>query len=286
MSVTSRLCIPELVQRQHDVGGLFVQEVSPAKQGTSGALILVPGGFHGYWAFEAWMGVLACGGWSCYAMSLRGHTGSRPLTEKEWTSIRVADYVADLHSVQDWIGSPVAMLGHSMGGLITQLGALDRDTLALVLVSSVGPGQLGSIRDPFPTDRPLVFERDFARRLWFHKVDDSTFNRFYARLSSESPSVLNDYSDGSIYVDADRVDCPVLAIGGEHDATPVHAAHRIAEFYRGDYVVVPDVGHNLMYEPGGRGVAQLIVRWLSRKAGRSPLERLLDDPEDMGPELR
>lgn len=269
-------------RRDHDVDGLFVREVSPAPGGRAGSVLAVPGGFHGWWVFERWMPVLAAGGWACYAMSLRGHSDSYPLAEHEWTRLRLADYVADVTAVSRWIDGPVVLLGHSMGGLLAQLAALERPAAALVLVSSVGPGQLGAIRPPLPTDRALRYERQEARALWFHDVDEETFESVWSRLSPESPSVLNEYSDGSVRIEPARIEAPVLAVGGELDATPVHRAERIAGFYGGDYLVVPGVGHTLMYEAGGEGVAQLVVRWLARNSDlRSPFEQALVSPGEV-----
>lgn len=273
------LAVVDLHEGEHEVDGLYVKEVSPRPDGAAGALLAVPGAFHGAWAFERWLPVLAAGGWRSFSMSLRGHTGSYTLRDQEWTSLRVEDYAADVRRVQRWIGAPVVLLGHSMGGIVAQRAAEAGDVAGLVLLCAVGPGQLGAMRGPVPAERPLHMERAAARAAWFYDVGEDTFDSVYRRLGPESPTVRNEYSSGALRIDAARVRCPVLAIGAERDGTPVPRAERIAAFYGGEAVVVPGAGHDLMFEDRGQGVAQLIVRWLARSVAlRSPLEGLLTRP--------
>lgn len=254
---------PKLVITDHLVDGLFVKEVAPALPGGPATpLLMVHGGLHGWWAWERWMGLLAASGWRCLAMSLRNHTGSREVPQAEFLTLTVADYVADVHAVMRWLGTRPVLMAHSMGGIVVQKAAEAMPVAGLVLVCSVGPGQLGGIRPPLPLDRPYVHEPASARALWFREIDDAAFEAFYPRLVPESPSVLNDYSGGKVPVARDRITCPVLAVGGALDRTPVHRAPEIARFYGGDCLVVADAPHNLMMEAASLPVAVRIGEWL------------------------
>ena len=69
------------------------------------------------------------------------------------------------------------------------------------------------------------------------------------------------------YVNAVRVDCPVLCVGGGRDRV-VHAetVHRVAEKYRdmATDIVFPDRGHMLLLEEGWEEVADTCLDWLAQ----------------------
>jgi pimeloyl-ACP methyl ester carboxylesterase len=265
---------PALIERDHVVDGLFVKEVSPALQGGPPTpLLLVHGGLHGWWAWQAWMGLLAAAGWRCFAMSLRNHTDSHRVPDATYFNLKVADYVADVEAVLDWLGEGAVLIGHSMGGIVVQKTAEARPAAALVLVCSVGPGQLGGIRPKLPTDRGFMLDPTAARALWFKEIDDAAFADFHRRLVPESPGVLNDYSGGGVGVERARIACPVLAIGAEFDRTPVHRAPAIAAYYGCDCLVVAGAAHNLMMESASLPVAIRITEWLLRHVEGPALPR-------------
>ncbi|MGH7212837.1 MAG: alpha/beta hydrolase, partial [Acetobacteraceae bacterium] len=225
-------------------------------------LLFVHGGLHGWWAWERWMGYFAAAGWRCYAMSLRNHTGSRAVATEAYLRLTVRDYADDVRTVAQWLDRPPVLVGHSMGGIVVQKAAVETRVAGLVLVGSVGPGQLGRIRDPLPADRPLMFDKAHCRDLWFSEIDELSLAAFHARLVPESPGVLNDYSGGGISIARDRITCPVLVIGGEFDATPVHRPREIAAFYTCPCLVVPNAAHNLMMESAALPVAMRLNEWL------------------------
>ncbi len=260
---------PRLLIREHVIDGLFMKEVRPAVPGgLATPLLMVHGGLHGWWAWESWLGFFATAGWPCFAMSLRNHTGSYAVPEEAYLRLTTADYAADAHTVMRWIGKPAVLLGHSMGGIVVQKAAEAMPAAALVLLAAVGPGQLGKIRDPLPVDRPFAPDKATLRTMWFREIEDGAFTRFHARLVPESPGVLNDYSGGGVPIDRAAIACPVLAIKGEFDNTPVHPAPDIAAFYGGDAMVVPGAAHNLMMESPSLPVAITDQPMAARQAGR------------------
>lgn len=185
----------------------------------------------------------------------------------DYLALTPADYAADVLRVLDHVAPRAALLGHSMGGLVAQLVAERYPLRALVLVSSVGPGQLGPMRTMrYPTDRPVTVSRDQAREQWFHHISEAALDAVMARLSPESPTVVNAYSDGSIHVDTDSIHCPVLVVGPEEDRSPVHDARRIADLYGVTPLLVPDVGHDMMLEDAGLHIASAIAAWLDTRA--------------------
>ncbi|MFD4413515.1 alpha/beta fold hydrolase [Streptomyces sp. NPDC058476] len=249
----------------HDVQGLLVREARDSEAGEErGKILLVPGSLHGSWAFERWMPGLARSGWTPLAMSFVNHTGSRDVSAEEYLALTPAHYADAVMTVLESLaGHGAVLLGHSMGGLVAQIVAQHYRLKALVLVSSVGPGQLGPIRaTPFPTDRPVTVSRAQARDQWFHNISDRALDSVIARLSPESPSVINAYSDGSTHIDTGAIRCPVLVVGPDEDRSPVHDARRIAGLYGVTPLLIPDVGHDMMLEDGGQTAASAITSWL------------------------
>ncbi len=251
-----------LVQRHHTVHGLFVSEAAPKTPKYPTPLVMIPGSSHGWWAYEEWLPFFAERGWMSYALSLRNHTGSYAVPEEEYLQLRVHDYVTDVLQGLDWVRTPVALMGHSMGGIVAQKVAELVDLKALILVAPVGPGQLGPMNTPVPPDRPLMPDAATARRNWFHNISDERFAAIYERLSPESPSVLNEYRTGKIPVNRSKIHCPIMVIDGEFDHSGVRDPRAVARFYDATYFLALDARHDLMLEPVAAEVAETIEKWL------------------------
>ena len=245
------------------VDGLFVKGISriePTYLKTP--ILMVHGACHGWWAYHKWLPFFAAAGWKAYSMSLRNHTGSYSTLEERYQKLAVDDYAEDVLKVLTWFDRPAILIGHSMGGITVQKAAEQANLQALILLASVGPGQLGAIRDPLPSDQTVMFSPEQARKMWFYKIDDQAFNAIYQQLVPESASVMNHYSSGNVKIDRSKIRCPIFVIGAEHDQTVVHNFQSIADFYTGDRLIVSDAGHDFMLEPVAIDVAISINHWL------------------------
>jgi pimeloyl-ACP methyl ester carboxylesterase len=250
-------------ETDNTVDGLFVKEVSRIEPTClKTPILMVHGACHGWWAYHKWLPFFAAAGWRVYSMSLRNHTGSYSVPEDRYLKLAVDDYAEDVLKVLTWIDQPAILMGHSMGGITVQKAAELADLRALILLATVGPGQLGAIRDPLPADSTFLFSPEQAREIWFHKIDDPSFDVIYQQLVPESVSVMNHYSGGEVRINRSKIRCPILAVGAEHDRTVVHNFQLIAEFYSCDRLFVPEAGHDFMLEPAAIDVAIRINHWL------------------------
>jgi pimeloyl-ACP methyl ester carboxylesterase len=253
-----------VAQKNHTIQGLFTKEYVPTQRLSKAvSILMIHGGCHGWWAFEKWGPHFADKGWKVFASSLRNHTDSYSIPTAQYIKLSLKDYVDDVFTVVRWIDGPFILLGHSMGGLIAQKLAEITEPQALVLVSSVGPGQLGKMRDPYPEDSPIVVDAVTARALWFHDINDAEFDSISQRLVPESTSVVNEYSGGHVKVNRAAITCPILVTGGEEDVSPVHKQQSIAEFYGIEHTLFPNCGHDLMLERRAFKAADFIDEWLT-----------------------
>jgi pimeloyl-ACP methyl ester carboxylesterase len=265
------------------VDGLHVLHVAPgapaARKAAAPArppLLLVHGSGHGAWCWELWLERLPALGWEAFALSLRNHPGSRTLDRETFLKrTSVEDYADDVAAVARQIGRPCAVVGHSMGGIVVQRFAARQlaaggALAALVLLASVGPGQLGPIREaPMSTDVPFELAPEVAAKRYFHNTEPTVLKRALERLCPESPAVTNQYSlSPGVPIAPGEITCPLLAVTAEHDHTPVPKVRRIAEYYGGDWLHDEDDGHDVMLEAGWAALLERILAWLDGHAGR------------------
>lgn len=255
-----------LIDQDHMVGGLFVKECRPLNPTqTATPILMAHGSSHGWWAWRKWQPFFAAAGWPTYALSFRNHLGSDAVAESEYLTLGIQAYVDDLVAVMDWLGAPVVLMGHSLGGIVAQKAAEGRDVAGLVLAASIGPSQIGVQRPgPMPPlDKPVMPSKAEARSRWLHDPwPDDRFEEFYACLAPESPGVLAWSGSGRTEVDPAQIDCPILVVGGAEDRSYVPQAERLAKVYGADWFEQPDVGHDMMLEAGAIDVAQGVNRWL------------------------
>jgi pimeloyl-ACP methyl ester carboxylesterase len=242
-------------------------------------LLFVHGAWHAAWCWdENFLSYFADKGYRAVALSFRGH-GESP-TDKPLWSCSVADYVADVHSVAEQMPGPPVIIGHSMGGLIAQKYLERYDAPAGVLMTSIPPrGNFGNALRWFgqrPSDfvkmtvtgkaLPYISDPELARERFFSpNTPEADVRKYAARLQEDSSRIG---LDGLLLrlPRPKRVSAPILVLGAEKDGA--HTCKEIratARAYGTQAEFFPDMGHNMMLEPGWVAVAERIDSWLGAR---------------------
>jgi pimeloyl-ACP methyl ester carboxylesterase len=257
----------------HDLEIIRVDAAAPRA-----TLVLLHGAWHGAWCWqEGFAERLAGRGISTVAPSLRRHAGSP--SPKPLNRLRMRDYVEDLAQVVTGLDRPF-VAGHSMGGGAVQmfLGRRDRPAIAgAALLASMPPrGVVGVTLDQarhHPADfaianvtrdlHRLVRTPEQVRSLFFSPdAPEDLVAATTARLQSESFLAFLDM----LVLDRPRprrVKEPVLVIGGRRDTIfPPADVEATAAAWGTTPVVVEDIAHDLMLDPGWESVADLVADWV------------------------
>jgi alpha-beta hydrolase superfamily lysophospholipase len=242
-------------------------------------VLFVHGMWHGAWCWqEHFMPHFAGKGYDVYALSLRGHAGSEGHERLRWHSI--ADYVQDVEWAVAQIGRPPVIVGHSMGGFITQKYLETHQTPAAVLLTT-GPyfGLWPSTwmvfrRHPLTVMRvvltmrlyPIVETPELAQEALFSKdIPGEILGKYHKRLQNEAFRAYLDQL-GLNLVRPGRVRTPLLVIGAQDDTViSLKAIHKTARAYGTEALVIPGIAHDAMLEQKWQVAADHILNWLGER---------------------
>lgn len=243
-------------------------------------LLFVHGTWHGPWCWsEHFIPFFVEQGFSVHALALRGHGGSDGASSLRETTL--ADYVEDVARVVGEFETTPVLIGHSMGGFIVQHFLARNEATAAVLLASTPPGGalLATLylsrlwfsrhwRVPLQAiwrrdTRQFVSTEELVHKVLFSKGTPSDIVReCHARLQDDSfDAFMNQIS--CVLPNARLVHTPVMVLGAMEDAIfcPSDIA-RTARAYGTQHYMFPDMGHDMMLEPGWEDVASRIVEWL------------------------
>jgi alpha-beta hydrolase superfamily lysophospholipase len=187
-------------------------------------------------------------------------------------------------------GRPVALLGHSMGGLIVQKLASQGIGAAGVLLTPAQPPEC----QVFSLSTLVTFwnivkvgDPHRAYKVWRKGFDWGVLNQvpkdqrdaIYARALYDSGLVYRDIGQAAkdphktAFIDAKDVSIPLLTVcAGRDRATVPAAVRKVAAKYRdrgGQLLEYPRNGHWIVDEPGTDRVVKDIAGWLKRHIGET-----------------
>lgn len=240
-------------------------------------LLFVHGMWHGAWCWqEHFLPYFAQRGFTCTAVSMRGHGGSQGRERLRRT--RVRDLVADVESVADGLPEPPVLIGHSLGGFVVQKYLESHRAAGAVLLAPVPP--TGALRVTLRTARhhtgpflkanaqlrlgPLVATPELARANFFSpSLPQGDVVRYQRQLQDDSYLTFVDMLALDL-VRRKRVHpVPMLVLGGQDDAmfSPAEI-QRTGMGYAAQTEIVPGVAHDMMLDTGWQTVAERIASWL------------------------
>jgi pimeloyl-ACP methyl ester carboxylesterase len=240
-------------------------------------LLFIHGAWHGAWCWdEYFLPYFAERGYASHALSLRGHGQSEG--NLRWA--RIADYVADVRQVAEQLPTPPVLIGHSMGGFITQKYLEKYLAPAAVLLASIPsfgifPLDLRLLRHiPLRflqanltlSGYPLIGTLELAHHSFFSAhLPAEKVRAYFDRLQDES--MLAAYGATALELPRPaKVKAPLLILGAENDAIfPVSELEATARAYNTTAEIFPDMAHDMMLEPGWQKVADRILAWLNER---------------------
>ncbi|MGH7677426.1 MAG: alpha/beta hydrolase [Gemmatimonadaceae bacterium] len=257
------------------VGDLTVAVQRPATPSTKPRVLLVHGLCAGAWYWENYQTLLARHGYESHAVNLRGHHGSRPV--RDIGKISLNDYVQDALEVARTLDNPI-VIGHSMGGLITQKLAELGACRAAVLLAAAPPRWIPLISllllrkqakhlPDILRFKPIRPDRSDADVLMFNRTPVADRDAQFARLVADSGRVGFEISFGLLSVHENRVTAPVLAVTGLDDQfVPSRVVRALARKYRAPLRQYPSFAHHILTEPGWEKPCGDVIQWMDQVA--------------------
>lgn len=263
---------------------LEIIETRATKSNGGPPLLFVHGAWHGAWCWQRWMPYFADLGYDCWALSLRGH-GESPEQKMGLRGSSLSDYVADVASVAKTLPSPPIVLGHSMGGAVTQLYLAesnnDHPIAGAVLLASVPPrGAIGVTLTLLRTEPAvmarvmggrnmeiLVSDPERANHLFLSpEVDESTRTLLNENLGPESYRAFMDMLALKRPRPAKARDRPVMVLGAADDK--IFSASDVAATAAGhntEPVMIEDLAHDVMLDTRWEVAASAVATWLAEQ---------------------
>ncbi len=259
--------------------GNRIERFMPSQVTRETPLVFVHGNFCGSWCWREVAKYFAARGSVCYAVNFRGHWLSEG--HAELGNAATEDYVADVEECIQEIGPEVFLIGHSMGGVVSQKVAEQNSNITkLVLLDSApcraitenffqpDPKINDIIKDlfqPLP-DKTVIMAKDMegTKKILFEKekVSSETLTRTMMYVGRESADVLMNHA--RVDVDPDKVTCPVYVMGRTGFGTEEKKDlwNTIAEYYNAEKRLISnDISHMMIMEEDWEVHARTIESW-------------------------
>lgn len=253
-------------------------------------IVFVHGMFQNPKSWGNWVQFFEGRGFECIAPAWPLHEGEpaalRTNPPDGLGELNLKDILASIEQVVRGLNAPI-IIGHSVGGIVTQI-MLNRGLIAAgVAISPVAPNAMvdldwgflknsATIANPLKGNEPVymdakTFHDAFANTL--SEADASAAFEQYA--THDSRNVLRSCLGPDGHVDFDKAHGPLLLIGGEKDQIiPAHLVKKNFQAYEESAGVVnhrefSGRSHYICGEPGWEEVALHVADWLEANVPRT-----------------
>lgn len=238
-------------------------------------LIFIHGAAGGAWYFDHFLKYFADHGFDCYALSLRGHGLSEGKEDIDHFSMN--DYVEDVKKVVHSLTEKPILIGHSMGGAITQTymnknsneihqvillasaqaGGIDKDS-PLGLFFSDAISFLRNMRKLHPQEK-ITLDGLLNQVVFSNRFSSEELKNIKLKLTKESQRVKKDlllpYID-----DYEKIKIPVAVIGSRNDhIVTIEQINKTAEAFHVEPIWVNDLCHFMTIDPEWEKAAEAIL---------------------------
>ncbi|WP_082971266.1 alpha/beta hydrolase [Mycobacterium sp. 852002-51971_SCH5477799-a] len=242
-------------------------------------LLFIHGAWHAAWCWdENFLSFFADRGYRAVALSLRNHGNSNTENPRRCS---VADWVSDIESVVNSLPTEPIVVGHSMGGFLVQKYLEVHTAPAGVLLASMPVSGAGRALVRIMRRHPLRAARASLRGKSLRALNTPQAARenFYSTATPEADvaryaALLEEEHAGRQTFELTmfnlpkpgRVTTPLLVLGAECDGCFSPGEIReTARAYGTEAEFFPNMGHNMMLEPGWQTVAERIDDWLTTR---------------------
>jgi non-heme chloroperoxidase len=249
-------------------------------------IVMIHGMWGGAWLWENYKNFFERKDFQCYTPTLRYHDmdpNDKP--DPGLGKISLLDYARDLEEYIQNLDQKPFLMGHSMGGLLTQILGARGLARGLVLLTPASPSGINALSYSVIKSfwsvltkwgfwrKPHRISFDAAVYAMLHLLPAEEQKAVYDRSVYESGRAaaeigfwLLDFK-GASRVDESKVNCPVLVVAGAEDRiTPASVVRKVANKYKGvsTYKQFENHTHWVIGEPGWEEIAAFVYDWLKQ----------------------
>lgn len=247
-------------------------------------IFMIHGMWGGAWYWAGYQDMFEAAGFHCVAPTLPYHDmDPRGTPDPCLGTTSLLDYADFLEKEIGKLGTKPILMGHSMGGLLSQMLGARGLAKALVLLTPASPSGIialtpSVVRAFWSIQTTWGFWKKPMRQT-FGEAAYSMLNLFpeqeqreiYDRFVYESGRAAYEIgywlldSRKASSVDAFKVACPVLVIGGAQDRiTPASVVRKVAKKYQdvSTYKEFENHAHWVIGEPDWEEVAEFALSWI------------------------
>jgi pimeloyl-ACP methyl ester carboxylesterase len=249
-------------------------------------IVMIHGMWGGGWCWDQYRSFFENKGYHCITPVLRyHHMDPNDEPDPRLGTVSILDYADDLEKQIRQLDAPIILMGHSMGGLLSQILASRNLAQAVVLLTPAAPyGIMGLTYSVIRSFWSILTTWKFWKkpvRQTFTEASYSTLGVLPADLKKEEFANFGYESGRTVFeiglwpldsakasrVDESKVTCPVLVIAGVEDKiTPASVIRKIADKYKevAVYKEFEHHGHAVLSEPGWEEIAEFTSVWLKK----------------------